>query len=411
LWDVGFQLSFAATLGLILFAPSIQAHFERFLTPRLPQEHTRWILGFLSTGLIVTLAAQILTLPLIVFQFGRLSLVGLLANLLILPAQPPIMVGGMITLIVGLIWELLGQIAAVVPWFFLTYTTVVVETLAAVPFASVETGAFGRVAAVLYFIVLLIALIVRGRPHLRQMLRLLPAPRRAATLLAVAVVPALLLVTAIDLRPDGQLHVIFIPGADGEAALVTTPGGRQVWIWDGQGDGEALAAATRPALRGWRATVDVAIRPDAGKPWPGARSLDPGRTPAGTVVRLGDGVELVRLPADDGWLLRYGEFTVLLPPTLRSEAQTALLQSTLESLPVTLLKTPGAGAAAWPTAAFLDAIRPQIILWPLDTTYPPDVAEWLTAHAASRVAEDALVEVTVAGGKVWVQQRSIGGRR
>jgi len=121
LWDVGFQLSFAATLGLILFTPAIQARFERFFTPRLPQEQARWILRFLSTGLIVTLTAQILTLPLIVFQFGRLSLVGLLANLLILPAQPPIMVGGMITLIVGLILEVLGQIAAVVPWFFLTY--------------------------------------------------------------------------------------------------------------------------------------------------------------------------------------------------------------------------------------------------------------------------------------------------
>ncbi len=414
LWDVGFQLSFAATLGLILFTPAIQTRFERFFTPRLPQEHARWILGFLSTGLIVTLAAQILTLPLIVFYFGRLSVVGLLANLLILPAQPPIMVGGMFTLIVGLIWELLGQIAAVVPWFFLTYTTVVVETLAAVPFASVDTGALGRVAAVLYFVVLLIVLIVRGRPRLR--LRLLPAPRRTAAWLAVAVVPALLLVTAVNLRPDGQLHVTFIPGADGEAALVTTPGGRQVWIWDGQGDGEALAAATRPALRGWRSAVDVAIGPDAGKLWPGARSLDPGRTPpvqtpAGTVVRLGDGVELVRLPAADGWLLRYGEFTALLPPTLRPEAQAALLQSTLESLPVTLLKTPGAGAASWPTAAFLDAIRPQIILWPRDTTYPPDVAEWLTSHGASRVAEDALVEVTVDGKKVWVQQRSIGGRR
>ena len=281
LWDVGFQLSFAATLGLILFTPSIQARFERFFTPRLPQEHAHWILGFLSTGLIVTLAAQILTLPLIVFYFGRLSVVGLLANLLILPAQPPIMVGGMITLIVGLIWELLGQIAAVVPWFFLTYTTAVVETLAAVPFASVETGALGRVAAVLYLVVLLIALIVRGRPQLRPLLRLLPAPRRAAAWLAVAVVPALLMVTAIDLRPDGQLHVTFIPGADGEAALVTTPGGRQVWIWDGQGDGEALAAATRSALRGWRPGVDVAIGPDAGKLWPGARTLDPGRTSAG----------------------------------------------------------------------------------------------------------------------------------
>jgi hypothetical protein len=66
---------------------------------------------------------------------------------------------------------------------------------------------------------------------------------------------------------------------------------------------------------------------------------------------------------------------------------------------------------AWPTTAFLNALRPQISLWPRDSTYPPDVADWLTAHGASRVAEDALVEATVDGGKVWVQQRSITGRR
>jgi competence protein ComEC len=408
LWDVGFQLSFAAALGLILFTPAIQSRFKSLFTPRLPQEQASRILRFLSTGLIVTLAAQILTLPLIVYQFGRLSVVGLLANLLILPAQPPIMVGGMVTLIAGLVSELVGRIAAAVPWFFLTYTTAVVETLAALPFASVETGALGRATAVLYCIVMLIALIARGLPQLRRML---PAPRRAALGLAVAVAPILLVLAAIDLRPDGRLHVTFIPATDGEAVLVTAPDGRRAWIWDGRGDGGALAAATRAALHGWRRGVDVAIGPDAGKHWPGAQLFDPDRTSAGTTVRLGDGVELTRLPADDGWRLRYGEFTTLLPPTLRTEAQAALLKAAPEGLPVTLLKAPGAGAAAWPTAAFLDAARPQIILWPRDTTYPQDVAEWLTAHASSRVTEDALVEVTVDGGKVWVQQHSVTGRR
>ena len=160
-----------------------------------------------------------------------------------------------------------------------------------------------------------------------------------------------------------------------------------------------------------RQGIDLAIGPDAGKLWPGARVLDPGRAPAGTVVRLGDGVELVRLPASDGWLLRCGEFATLLPPTLRPEAQATLLQSAPASLPATLLKTSGAGVSSWPSAAFLDAARPQIVLWPRDTTYPPDVADWLSAHGASRVAEDALVEATVEGGKVWVQQRSTGGRR
>jgi len=53
--------------------------------------------------LIVTLAAQILTLPLILHHFGRLSLVAPLANLLILPAQPAIIVVGGLATLIGLI--------------------------------------------------------------------------------------------------------------------------------------------------------------------------------------------------------------------------------------------------------------------------------------------------------------------
>ena len=59
---------------------------------------------------------------------------------------------------------------------------------------------------------LLAALIVRSQPRVRR--RLL-ALRRAAMWTAVVVAPALIVVTAVNVRPDGQLHVAFAPGADG----------------------------------------------------------------------------------------------------------------------------------------------------------------------------------------------------
>ncbi|NIV29419.1 MAG: hypothetical protein GWN58_07890, partial [Anaerolineae bacterium] len=85
------QLSFAATLGLILFAPAIQRFFERGLVRVSSGDRARQVLRFLNEALILTLAAQILTIPLVITHFGRFSLVAPLANLLILPAQPPIM--------------------------------------------------------------------------------------------------------------------------------------------------------------------------------------------------------------------------------------------------------------------------------------------------------------------------------
>jgi competence protein ComEC len=94
LWDVGFQLSFMATLGLIVLVPPLERAVFSFLQTRLRREQVGLTMALLSELLIVTLAAQIITGPLIVYHFGRLSLVSLLTNLLILAAQPPIMLLG-----------------------------------------------------------------------------------------------------------------------------------------------------------------------------------------------------------------------------------------------------------------------------------------------------------------------------
>ena len=123
LWDIGFQLSFMATLGLILFTPTIEGQFERLLARGLTRERMRRVMGILNDALIVTLAAQVTTLPVIVYYFGRISLISLVTNFFILPAQPPIMTGGMATLVAGLAWEPLARGLALIPWLFLTYTT------------------------------------------------------------------------------------------------------------------------------------------------------------------------------------------------------------------------------------------------------------------------------------------------
>ena len=94
LWDVGFQLSFLATLSLVLFATPMTERFERLMDRLLPARAARPLTGFLNDALIVTLAAQILTIPLIAHYFGRLSVVSPLANLLVLPVQPAVMIWG-----------------------------------------------------------------------------------------------------------------------------------------------------------------------------------------------------------------------------------------------------------------------------------------------------------------------------
>jgi competence protein ComEC len=101
LWDVGFQLSAAATAGLILFSPKMTAAFDRIWPGFGQSGHLTGNGGaleaggslvrrLLQDGLLMTLPANFTTLPLVVYYFERLSII----SPLIAPAQPFIMLWG-----------------------------------------------------------------------------------------------------------------------------------------------------------------------------------------------------------------------------------------------------------------------------------------------------------------------------
>jgi competence protein ComEC len=86
--DLGWQLSFLAFFGILVLAPAIQARFIK-------RPNT------LNSLICESLAAQLMTFPLIAFAFGRLSLVSPLANLLVLPLVPVTMLAGWLAGLAG----------------------------------------------------------------------------------------------------------------------------------------------------------------------------------------------------------------------------------------------------------------------------------------------------------------------
>lgn len=152
LWDLSFQLSFFATLGLVLFADPLSSRFDRLLKRVFPSDTAAVASGFLTEPLMVSIAAQITTLPLIVLYFGRISLVTLLVNLLIVPVQSLILiVGGMATILA----LFAPGIAQILYWFALVplgWTIDVVRLFARLPFADVEFSVDSRLVA-LFFVV------------------------------------------------------------------------------------------------------------------------------------------------------------------------------------------------------------------------------------------------------------------
>ncbi|MGE5603250.1 MAG: ComEC/Rec2 family competence protein [Nitrososphaerales archaeon] len=406
LWDIGFQLSFMTSLGLIVFNGPLGSAVLVALRFRLPIDVAKRWTRLLDGTLIVTVAAQAAVLPLILAYFGRLSPVSLLANCLVLPVQPAILAGGIAALLAGAVWLPLGQAIGTLPWLLLSYTASVVRVAATVPFASVDIGRVGPLFVAGYYVLLALAF---GFPWIARALRRYPDLRSASRWSLAFVLPACLAALAWRAQPDGRLHIAFVPAEDGEAALVLAPDGRTAWMWDGHGDGKALVKATQRG--GWvRGKPDLVLADCARNPWEGGRCIDPANLAAGAVVALTGEVRLVRVsPADPpALLLTYGRFRTLLPATLSPD-----VEETFEPLSgVSVLKTAAPETGAWPSLEYLAAAQPQLVLWPLETSYPPAVTRYLANQArTARVEAQGTTEVLSDGERFWVLRHSAAAPR
>jgi competence protein ComEC len=462
LWDVGFQLSFAATLGLILFAPALQRLFERGLGRIVSPDRAHTGVRFLNQALILTLAAQILTIPLVVYHFGRLSLVAPLANLLILPVQAPIMALGGAATVLGLlpILEPLARAIAYVPWLCLTYTNAVVRSLARWPYASLEvqpSSAGWFAVAYLAFVIALWAWSQR-RESVQRTWTALTNRRSTAIILGGPLAIAILAWLAFAQLPDGKLHVAFLDVGQGDAALITTPRGQQILV-DGGPSPAALTSALGREMPFWDRSLDLLVmtHPDADHITGLAEVL--GRYDVGgwldngcsdddalyvqclaqieqgevtrQVIRAGD-----RLALDSGIVLEvlhpqvdsiastdsgdnnnslvlrlvWGEASFLLTGDIEAEAE-HLLVETGQSLPSHVLKVAHHGSGGSSTPEFLAAVDPSyaIISVGADNDYghPQDAVLERLAQMGSvevlRTDEQGTIEFVTDGNRLWVQ--------
>lgn len=130
-YDASFQLSFLATLGLILLSPLIEK--------RLHFVPTRLQLREFATA---TIATQIFVLPLLLYKIGELSLVALPVNLLVLITVPVTMLFGFLAGVIGFLSQVLATPFALIAHLLLSYQLGVVELFARLPFASIHLNSF-----------------------------------------------------------------------------------------------------------------------------------------------------------------------------------------------------------------------------------------------------------------------------
>jgi competence protein ComEC len=226
--DVGWQLSFAAVLGILAFAAPLRAALGNWLG-------TRGWRGPLLDGAAMTIAATLATAPLIAFHFEAVSTLTLLANLLALPAVAPAMWLGMLVAAAGQVPGLPVEWLNAVNALLLAYIAQVAAWCGRPSWAypQLRLGVGGLIAA---YAAIVITAVLSGRfGLLRKPAR--RAGRTQGTRGAVALIAGLALLALVW------------PAGDGTGHAQAPPAGLRVSVLDvGQGDAILLQPAEAPAV-------------------------------------------------------------------------------------------------------------------------------------------------------------------
>ncbi len=259
LWDVGFQLSAAGTLGIALWGPRFGAPLVRWLG-RVRGGAT------LAEVLATTIAAQLATLPLVALNFGIVSLVAPVTNAILVPLLPLFLALGALVGTLGLIAAPLGAVAGAIAWPVARLADLVIEQSAALPWAALTVG--GVPAWVTPLWVAAVAGLARLWPRRDpaaiddERARRLPWQLRVGIALAVLLT---LFAGSLGLArasaPAGALTVTFLDVPGGPATVIRLANGRTVLI-DGGADGPSLVSALGSVLPFWQHTIDLILVTD-----------------------------------------------------------------------------------------------------------------------------------------------------
>lgn len=141
LHDVSFQLSFLATLAIVVFVPVLEKYFKS-ISSRVLREIV-----------VTTFATQIFVLPLILYHMGSVSLIGFISNIFILPVVPLAMLLVALVSILGWV-PFVGSVFAFSSYVLLAYIFLAVDFFARIPFASLSEISFPFWMLVLTYILL-----------------------------------------------------------------------------------------------------------------------------------------------------------------------------------------------------------------------------------------------------------------
>jgi competence protein ComEC len=444
LWDAAFQISFFAILGLVMYGNSFQRSAADFMNRLVPPGRAQRVITILADLVLLPLAAQLMTIPIMAFQFKQIPLVTFIASPFILPAQPAVMILGGLAVSLGLVGNGIGQLLAAIAWLPSAFMISLVEGFGSLPHSALYLGSYARAFVVVFY--LAVFAVTLGHSKIRKLFsatyerfHYLPAGILVISLL----ICSLFTWHAVAQAPDGKLHITFLSVGSGDAILIKTPTGRNLLINGGPSTSslsDALGSRLSPLDNSldWLiiASTDenqVASLPRVLESYPPKNVLWSGDQLASlssqnlTLWLMGQSVPI--LPAKEGRILDLGGGATLKVLSVSATGSTLLIEwqgfrallpvgenlDTLNQLeygnvvkPVTLLTLAQSGSAPLSPPDWINNLSPQLVILSVgsgDTNGRPDpqTLDALTGRTLLRTDQNGWIEVMTDGKQLWVR--------
>lgn len=157
LFTASFQLSFAATLGIVYLYKYFSAPFEN---------SPKWFRYAFAGVFAVSLSAQAAVLPLLAFYFNRVSLAGLVSNIIIVPLAGFITGAGLVLYIFHFLSPLLASLAAAAALYAIRFLSALVHFFAGLPLATVSVPSPTLPDLIVYYFILWAVFRIKRSPKL-----------------------------------------------------------------------------------------------------------------------------------------------------------------------------------------------------------------------------------------------------
>lgn len=226
IFDIGLQLSYGGTIGIVLCYKRFQKEEKS------EQKPIKKYLRKIQEIAKISLSANIILIPIVLYHFNTISLTFFISNVLATPIIGILVIGGFVSIISSLIWNPIGKCLALILQFFISLFWQIAMFTSQLPFSKIYL-ATPKLSTILLYYAFIFLLFFYKKIKEKRLVKVKKRTKKK-------IIAILLLVSTLAMlykQVPKKLKIYFIDVGQGDSTLIITPRGKTILV-DGGGSKE-----------------------------------------------------------------------------------------------------------------------------------------------------------------------------